>query len=148
MGKPDSSLIAQHARDVNPTFKHKGDDMIGNIAQYPLIISHIKSIQELSKRVQILEGIRTYYDITRIELCRHGIIGGHCLLFIPLLGLFVIGGWKGGLLSPFGINTLIMNIQDLLDEIKIELIQEFEVNDQSRNRARQAVERSFLRAVS
>ena len=64
-------------------------------------------------------------------------------LFIPIPDLFVIGGWEGGLLAPSVINTLRMDIQDLLDEIENELTQEFKVNDQSRNRARQAVERSL-----
>ena len=36
-----------------------------------------------------------------------------------------------------------MDIQDLLDEIENELTQEFEVNDQTRNRVRQAVERQL-----
>ncbi len=36
-----------------------------------------------------------------------------------------------------------MDIRDLLDEIENELTQELSVNDQNRNRARQAVERSL-----
>ena len=52
--KPDTGLIAQQARSVNPAFCFESDG-IANIAQYPLIIALIKSVQELSEKVRVLE---------------------------------------------------------------------------------------------
>jgi hypothetical protein len=53
-GKSDTGLIAQQAREVNPVFYHESAG-IGNIAQYPLIIALVKSVQELSERIKVLE---------------------------------------------------------------------------------------------
>ena len=50
----ESGLIAQQAREVNPVFYHESAG-IGNIAQYPLIIALVKSVQELSERIKVLE---------------------------------------------------------------------------------------------
>ena len=57
-GKSDTGLIAQQAREVNPAFYHESAEMLGNIAQYPLIIALIKSVQELSERIKVLEGFQ------------------------------------------------------------------------------------------
>jgi hypothetical protein len=54
-GKSDTGLIAQQAREVNPAFYHESAG-IGNIAQYPLIIALLKSVQELSEKIKVLEG--------------------------------------------------------------------------------------------
>jgi hypothetical protein len=52
-GKSDTVLIAQQAREVNPTFYHESVD-IGHVAQYPLIIALVKAVQELSEKVKKL----------------------------------------------------------------------------------------------
>ncbi len=56
--KHDTDLIAQQAREVNPALYHEGVDMIGHIAQYPLLVALVKYVQELSERIQVLEGRR------------------------------------------------------------------------------------------
>ena len=57
-GKSDTGLIAQQARDVNPAFYNESAG-IGIIAQYPLIIALIKSVQVLSERIRVLENVPT-----------------------------------------------------------------------------------------
>jgi hypothetical protein len=53
-GKKDKGLIAQEAREVNPDFVVENEGLL-HISSYPLIISLIKSVQELSEKVKILE---------------------------------------------------------------------------------------------
>ncbi len=53
-GKSDTGFIAQQAREVNPVFYHESAGT-GNIAQYPLIIALVKTVQELSERIKVLE---------------------------------------------------------------------------------------------
>ena len=53
-GKPDTGLLAQQARDVNPSYFGESDG-IAHIAQYPLIVSLIRAVQELSEKIKILE---------------------------------------------------------------------------------------------
>jgi hypothetical protein len=53
--KRDRGLIAQEAREVNPDFVVENEGLL-HVASYPLILSLIKSVQELSERVRILEG--------------------------------------------------------------------------------------------
>ncbi len=52
--KRDRGLIAQEAREVNPEFVAENEGLL-YISQYPLIISLIKSVQELSERIKDLE---------------------------------------------------------------------------------------------
>ncbi len=53
--KRDRGLIAQEAREVSPDFVVENEGLL-HVASYPLILSLIKSIQELSERVRSLEG--------------------------------------------------------------------------------------------
>ncbi len=52
--KSDTVLIAQEVREVNSAFYHESGG-IGHVTQYPLIVALVKAVQELSKKVKILE---------------------------------------------------------------------------------------------
>ncbi len=52
--KPDTGLIAQQARDINPAYCCEYDGL-AHIAQYPIIVSLIQVVQELSAKVRALE---------------------------------------------------------------------------------------------
>ena len=54
-GKRDTGLIAQEAKEVNPNFVVEIDGLY-HVAQYPLIVSLIKAVQELSAEVKLLRG--------------------------------------------------------------------------------------------
>jgi hypothetical protein len=56
--KRDRGLIAQEAREVNPDFVVENESLL-HVASYPIILSLIKAVQELSEKVKILEGLRT-----------------------------------------------------------------------------------------
>ncbi len=43
-GRSDTGLIAQQVREVNPAFYHESADMIGHVAQHPLIKALEKSV--------------------------------------------------------------------------------------------------------
>ncbi len=58
--KRDRGLIAQEAREVKPDFVLENEGLL-HVAQYPLIISLIRSVQELSKRIKVLEGVRARF---------------------------------------------------------------------------------------
>ena len=62
-GKSDTGLIAPQARQVNLAFYRESVDMIGDIAQYPHIISLIKSVQELSERLNVFENAAVHLCI-------------------------------------------------------------------------------------
>jgi hypothetical protein len=52
--KSDRGLIAQEARDANPYFVEENDGLL-YVCSYPLILSLIKAVQELSEKVKKLE---------------------------------------------------------------------------------------------
>jgi len=58
--KGDRGLIAKEAREVKPDFVLENEGLL-HVAQYPLIISLIRSVQELSKRIKVLEGVRARF---------------------------------------------------------------------------------------
>jgi hypothetical protein len=58
--KRDRGLIAQEAREVKPDFVLENEGLL-HVAQYPLIISLIKPVQELSKRITVLEEARARF---------------------------------------------------------------------------------------
>jgi hypothetical protein len=52
--KPDTGLISQHARDINPAYWCESDGL-AHVAQYPIIVYLIQVVNELSAKVRALE---------------------------------------------------------------------------------------------
>ena len=52
--KRDRGLIAQEARDANPDFVVENEGLL-HVSSYPIILSLIKAVQELSEKVRVLE---------------------------------------------------------------------------------------------